>query len=125
MPSFTLEAINQLLSKLKANSEVNVSAFGEQMSELFPVLTKEDQKNFSSTFYKWAGRHKIKCPLIFCYSRLLRLADNFYCEQHETVLSEGPALQKAFIENNEPAAAAAIGALPATSTVHSAILTFL
>jgi len=110
MPSSTLETVNQLFLKLKANPEADASALCEQMMELFPILIKEDQKNFCSSFYKWAEKYKKKYPLIFCYARHIKLADNFFSEQHETVLSEGPALQNAFLENNEEAASAAVGA---------------
>jgi tetratricopeptide (TPR) repeat protein len=107
MPVSSLETVNQLFSTLKANPEVDASTLCEQVIELFPTLVKEEQKNFSVSFYKWAEKYKIKYPPIFWH---LKLANNFFSEQHETVLSEGPALQDAFLENNEPAAAAAIGA---------------
>ncbi len=107
----SLETVNQLLSTLKANPGVDASALCEKVIELFPTLMKEEQKDFSDSFFKWAEGYKIKYPLIFCYARHLKLAATFFAEQHESVLSEGPALQDAFLENNEPGAAAAIGAL--------------
>jgi tetratricopeptide (TPR) repeat protein len=110
MPTSSLKTINQLFSKLKANPEVDASSLCEQMIELFPTLFKEEQNNFSASFYIWAEKFKIKCPAIFYYARHLKLADNFFSEQYETVLSNGPALQAAFHKNNEPAAAAAVGA---------------
>lgn len=82
----------------------------EHIVELFPVLIKEDQKSFADCFYKWASGYRNSYPLIFCYARFLKLSDSFFSEQHETVLSEGPLLQKDFLENDEPAATAAIGA---------------
>ena len=111
MPVSSLETVNQLFSTLKANPEVDVSALCEQVIELFPTLLKEEKNNFSADFYKWAEKWKIKYPLIYCYARFLKLAEDFFCEQHENVLSAGPALQEAFLKNTEPASAVAIGAL--------------
>jgi tetratricopeptide (TPR) repeat protein len=111
MSSPALETVNQLFLKLKANPEAEVSTLCEQTVESFPGLIKEDQNDFSSVFYKWAAKNKTKHPLIFCYARHLKLANNFFSEQHETVLAEAPALQEAFRENNEPAAVAAVGVL--------------
>src|SRR5688500_9438862 len=91
MPSSSLETVYQLFSQLKVNPEEYTSSLSEQMIELFPIINKEDQKNFSCTFYKWAEKYKIKNPLLFCYARHLKLTDNFFSEQHETVLSEAPA----------------------------------
>ncbi|MFI5187059.1 MAG: tetratricopeptide repeat protein [Chitinophagales bacterium] len=101
------EKMNQLFVRLKANPGTDTSFLCEQMTELFPILVKEDQKNFSNTFYNWAKKYKIKYPVIFCYARHLELANHFFSEHHETVLSEGPSVQKAFFENNEPGGAAA------------------
>ena len=109
MPVSSLETVNQLFSTLKAHPEVEASDLCEQVIELFPTLLKEEQNNFSVNFYKWAEKWKIKYPLIFCYARLIMLADHFFCEKHEIVLSEGSVLQEAFLKNNEPAPAAAIG----------------
>ena len=108
--SSILVRCNCLFDTLKANPEADASFLCERMIELFPILGREDQKNLSLTFYKWAEKYKIKYPVIFCYAMLLEPSDNFFSEQHQTVLSEGPVLQKAFRENNEPAAAAAIEA---------------
>jgi tetratricopeptide (TPR) repeat protein len=116
MSSSTLEIISRLFEKLKANPEANPSASCEQIIELFPVLNKEEQKDFSDTFYAWAQKYKTKHPLIGCYARHLHLANNFFSEQHETVLTEAPGVQKAFLENNEPAAVAAISVL--TGSIH-------
>ena len=65
MPVSSLETVNQLFSKLKANPEVDASALCEQVIELFPTLFKEEQKNFSVSFYKWAEKYKIKYPPCF------------------------------------------------------------
>jgi len=111
MSSSTLETMNGLFEKLKAAPVGGASILCEQMVEQFPVLIKEEQKDFSDSFYKWAEKYKTKSPLIFCYAKHMQLANNFFCEQHETVLAEGPILQKAFRENNEPAAVAAITVL--------------
>jgi tetratricopeptide (TPR) repeat protein len=111
MPASSLETVNQLFSTLKAAPEVDASSLCEQLIELFPTLLKEEQNNLSVDFYKWAEKLKIKYPLIFCYARFLKLANHFFCEKHEIVLSEGPALQLAFLKNTEPGPAAAIGAL--------------
>ena len=110
MTQSPVEIVNQLFSKLKANPGTDSGILCEHIIELFPVLIKEDQKDFSESFSRWARNYRTEYPLIFCYARLLKLADQFYSEQHNTVLSEGPALQRTFLENNEPAAAAAIEA---------------
>jgi hypothetical protein len=93
MSTSILEKVTRLFEKLQTNPEADTSAHCEQMVELFPVLSREDQKNFSFCFYEWAKKHKIKYPLIFCYAALLELADNFFSEQHESVLAEGPTLR--------------------------------
>ena len=106
-----LGTINRLFEKLKTNPEAEVSATCEQIVEIFPVLIKEEQKDFSDTFYNWAGKYKTRYPVIFCYARHLMTANSFFSEQHETVLAEAPGLQKAFTENNELAAVAAVDVL--------------
>src|SRR5882762_9929825 len=105
------EKMNQLFMRLRANPDTGASFLCEQIIELFPILVKDEQKKFSCTFYTWAQKHKIKYPLIFCYAGYLELANNFFSEKHETVLSEGPALQKAFLDNNEPGGVAATEAV--------------
>ena len=106
----SLETVRQLFSKLKANPDVDTGIFCEQIIELFPLLGKEDQKSISGEFYKWAEKCKTSHSVAFCYARHLKLAYDFFSEDHENVLIEAPAIQKAFNENNEPAAAAAVGA---------------
>src|SRR6476646_7389934 len=106
----SLETVRELFSKLKANPDVDTSISCEQIIELFPLLVKEDQKSISAEFYKWAEKYKTNHPVAFCYARYLKLANDFFSEDHENVLTEAPAIQKAFNENNEPAAAAAVGA---------------
>src|SRR5437762_12688562 len=108
MPLSSIEKVNQLFLTLKANPGVDTSCLCEQIIESFPFLIKDDQKIFADNFYKWAVNYKSKHPLIFCFARHLKLADQFFCEQHEAVLSEGSLLQKEFLVNNEPAAAAAV-----------------
>ena len=110
MKQSSIEIMNGVFSKLRENPEISTTNLCEQLIELFPVLVKKDQNSFAITFGKWAQNYKTKCPLIYCYARHLKLADQFFCEQHETVLAEGPALQRAFLECGEPAAAAAIEA---------------
>ena len=106
----SLETVRQLFLKLKADPDVDTSAFCEQIIELFPLLVKEDQEGISVEFYKWAEKYKTNRPVVFCYARYLKLAYDFFSEDHENVLTEAPAIQKVFHENNEPAAAAAVGA---------------
>lgn len=111
MPSSNLEATRQLFEKLRANPNAEASALCEQIIELFPFLVKEDQKNFSSEFHGWSEKCKKRFPLISCYGRHLKLADHFYSEQHDIVLSGAPELQKEFLEINEPAGAAIVEVL--------------
>jgi len=104
----TIETVSGLFSKLKVNPGADSSALCEQIIVLFPLLFKEDQKNFSRAFFKWAVKYKTRYPVIYCYGRYIKMADDFFSELHENVLSEGPDLQKSFLAINEPAGAAIV-----------------
>ena len=51
---------------------------------------KEDQKGISGEFYKWAEKYKANHLVVFCYARHLKLAYDFFSENHENVLTEAP-----------------------------------
>jgi hypothetical protein len=63
--------LRQLFSKLKANPDVDTSISCEQIIELFPLLTKEDQESISGEFYKWAEKYKTKDPVVFLLCPLI------------------------------------------------------
>jgi tetratricopeptide (TPR) repeat protein len=96
------ENIKQLFEKL-INTTVPVDRdCCVVLLEIFPLLNKDEQKEFVRFFYKWAEENANQKPLIFCYAKCILALNYFYCEQHDLVLLLATEAQNLFAEQDEP-----------------------
>ena len=93
--------INRLFNELKNCPDIEISKYFTPVSDLFPLLTKEEQNECAGQFYQWAeenaDRHRIK----FCYAKFLSATRYFLGEHHETALRLVTEVRIQFEEQND------------------------
>jgi tetratricopeptide (TPR) repeat protein len=106
-----IDRIRELHNSLKNNPGLDTSAVCEQITEVFPKLSKEDKKSFCATFLKFANTQRKHYPVIHICARHMELAEHFFSENYEAVLNTAPSLQEDMRKANEQEAVFAVDAI--------------
>lgn len=105
MNTMTQDKMHELFHQLQNTGEVEAGKIFAELLSSFSLLRKEEQNKFTQAFNDWVETSHKKNQLMHAYAQLLKLAEHFYAEHHETVLAEAAEVRKVLAENNDAAAA--------------------
>ncbi len=95
------ENINRIFDALITDPSSFDQASFSPFMDLFPLLTREEQKEFAQTFYGWAEEKGHSYPLSFCYARCVLALHYFYSEQYDALLPLVTETKQLFAAQND------------------------
>ena len=105
------EKISDLVDKLKACPVAYINIYFSSISDVFPLLTKAEQRKTAQEFHKWGKENAASQPLKFCYAQLLLAMNCFMHDEHEAALHLAATTGKLFEKLNDPDGSALSSAL--------------
>lgn len=100
------ENIKQLFDRLTTDP----SSFDQESCapfiDLFPLLSREEQKEFAQSFYQWAEENARSYPLLIGYAKCELALSYFYSEQYDLLLPLVSETQQLFDRQNDQNGAA-------------------
>jgi len=95
------EIFNHHFEALKTCPPADIPKHSMVLLESFLVWEKNEQDEFSELFYRWAEKHAIEKPLVFCYAGLTRAFSLFYREQYDAAFPMLTEIQNRFLEQGD------------------------
>lgn len=80
------EKAQHLLTDIKSCQNNELSNYLTSLFELFPILSKDEKKEFSDSFYNWASERAEQEPFKFAYSKYTLAINSYFGDNFEQAL---------------------------------------
>jgi len=96
-----IDNYHRVMSELKKCKANQVNKLASEATNIFPILTKAEQRETTNEFLSWAEKIKVHHPLKYAWSKFFDGWTDFLFENYESALSKMAEVKQLFTDMNE------------------------